>query len=210
MIQLEDAWTEAPVIAVLRGVKPDEVVAVAEALFSAGVRIVEVPLNSPQPFESLGRLAAEVADRMVIGSGTVLTSEDADRCADAGGQICVAPNTDTAVIRRALERRMVPMPGWGSVTEALAACAAGARWLKLFPAASYGPRHLKMALDVLPKDAVPIAVGGLGAAQVPEWLAVGAAGFGVGGEFFRPGDAPGTVARKAQEFMSALRAARTA
>lgn len=206
MITLATAWAEAPVIAVIRGVTPDEVVAVAEALFAEGVRIAEVPLNSPSPFESLRRLVAAMGDRMVCGSGTVLTPEDADRCADAGGQICVAPNTDAAVIGRALERGMTPMPGWGSVTEALAAYAAGARWLKLFPAVSYGPAHLKQALAVLPKDAVPIPVGGVGAADVAAWGAAGATGFGVGTELYRPGDAPETVARKAQAFMAALRA----
>jgi 2-dehydro-3-deoxyphosphogalactonate aldolase len=205
MITLEEAWAEAPVIAITRGLRPDEAVAVAEALHAEGVRIMEVPLNSPEPFESLRRLVAAWGERMVFGSGTVLTAEGADACADAGGRVCVAPNTDPAVIRRALERGLVPMPGWGTVTEAFTAYAAGARWLKLFPAGTYGSRHLKAALDVLPADAVPVAVGGVGAAQVAEWRAAGAQGFGVGGEFYRKGDAPEAVAAKARAFMAALR-----
>ena len=205
MITLEDAWAQAPVIAITRGVRPDEAVAVAEALYAEGVRIVEVPLNSPEPFESLRRLRDGVGDRMVIGSGTVLTPEGADACADAGGRICVAPNSNPAVIRRALERGLTPMPGWGTVTEAFTAYAAGARWLKLFPAGTYGSKHLKAALDVLPTDVVPVAVGGVGAAQVAEWRAAGAQGFGVGGELYRKGDSPDAVAAKARTFMAALR-----
>jgi 2-dehydro-3-deoxyphosphogalactonate aldolase len=205
-ISLEQAWAEAPVVAIVRGVRPDEVVGVAEALCAEGVRIVEVPLNSPEPFDSLRRLVAAVGERMVCGSGTVLSPGDADACADAGGRVCVSPNTDPAVIRRALERGMTPMPGWGSVTEAFTAYAAGARWLKLFPAASYGPGHLKQALAVLPKDAVHIAVGGVGAAQVADWRAAGVHGFGVGSELYKPGDTVDVVRGKAAMFMAALRA----
>ena len=205
MITLDEAWAEAPVIAITRGVKPDEAVVVAEALYAEGVRIVEVPLNSPEPFESLRRLVGAVGERMVLGSGTVLTPELADACADAGGRIGVSPNTNPAVIRRALERGLVPMPGWGSVTEAFTAYDAGARFLKLFPAGSYGSKHLKAALDVLPTDSIPVAVGGVGAAQVAEWRAAGAQGFGVGGELYRKGDTPDVVAAKARTFMAALR-----
>jgi 2-dehydro-3-deoxyphosphogalactonate aldolase len=205
MITLEEAWAEAPVIAITRGVRPDEAVAVAEALYAEGVRIVEVPLNSPEPFDSLRRLVDAVGERMVCGSGTVLTPEDAERCADAGGRICVSPNTDPAVIHQALDCGMEPMPGWGSVTEAFLAHQAGARWLKLFPAVSYGSAHLKQALAVLPRDAVPVAVGGVGAAEVAEWRTAGAAGFGVGSELYKAGDSPETVSRKAHLFMAALR-----
>jgi 2-dehydro-3-deoxyphosphogalactonate aldolase len=205
-LTLQQAWAEAPVVAIIRGVRPDEVVGVAEALYAEGVRIVEVPLNSPEPFESLRRLAAGVGERMVCGSGTVLTPEDADACADAGGRVCVSPNTDPAVIVRALARGMTPMPGWGSVTEAFTAYAAGARWLKLFPAVSYGSAHLKQAMAVLPKDVVPIAVGGVGASGVAEWRTAGAAGFGVGSELYKPSDTPEIVRDRAAAFMAALRA----
>lgn len=202
---LDEAFASAPAIAILRGVSPEESVGIAEALYVAGVRIVEIPLNSPEPFESLRRVVAAVGDRMVCGSGTVLTPEDADRVAEAGGRICVSPNSDPKVISRALERGLVPMPGWATPTEALAAYAAGARWLKLFPAVSLGPAHLRQTLAVLPKDAIPIAVGGVGPAAFGDWLAAGAKGFGLGSELYRAGDTAEAVAAKAAVVMTALR-----
>ena len=205
MSRLEAAFAEAPLVAILRGVRPDEVAAVGEALHGAGVRIVEIPLNSPEPFESLRRLVDALGDQLVCGSGTVLRAEEADRVADAGGEILVSPNTDSAVIGRALERGLVPMPGFATPTEAFSAYAAGARWLKLFPAVSLGPAHLKQVMAVLPRDVRVLAVGGVGPAAFADWRAAGAQGFGLGSELYRPGDSPAAVAEKARACMAALR-----
>ena len=141
--KLESWFAQMPVVAILRGVRPEQVVAIGEALYKAGIGIIEVPLNSPEPMESIKSLADALGDRCVIGAGTVLTEADAEGVAAAGGQIAVSPNTDPAVITRSLALGMVPMPGWATVTEALVAYQAGARYLKLFPAATYGPEHVK-------------------------------------------------------------------
>lgn len=204
MITLEQAFAEAPLIAILRGVTPGEIVGVAGALADEGVRIVEIPLNSPQPFESLRRLVDAHGERLVCGSGTVLQPGKVDEVKAAGGTIVVSPNADPAVIARSLELGLTPMPGWSTPTEALACCKAGARWLKLFPAVSLGPAHLRQSLAVLPKDVVPIVVGGVGPSAFGEWLGAGAQGFGVGSELYRPGDTPEAVRAKARACMDAL------
>jgi 2-dehydro-3-deoxyphosphogalactonate aldolase len=201
---LDQAFAEAPLIAILRGVRPDEAVEIAEALFVEGVRIVEIPLNSPEPFESLRRVVDAMGERMICGSGTVLDVASVDRVVQAGGRICVSPNTDPDVIKRALTVGMTPMPGFATPTEALAAYAAGARWLKLFPAVSLGPAHLRHVLAVTPKDAIPLAVGGVGPAAFAEWLTAGARGFGLGSELYRIGDSAETVAGKARACMTAI------
>lgn len=207
-LSLEDALAEAAVIAIIRGVKPVEVEAVAEALFTAGVRVVEVPLNSPEPLDSIRRLAA-YEGRMVWGAGTVLSPEAADGVAEAGGRIAVSPNTDPAVIRRVLERGMVPLPGFGTASEAFTAYAAGARHLKLFPASTYGAAHVKALKAVLPKDARVHAVGGVGPAAMGEWRAVGVDGFGLGSELYKPGMAPEEVHTRALAAVQAAKAPKT-
>jgi 2-dehydro-3-deoxyphosphogalactonate aldolase len=200
---LEDALAQAPVIAILRGVKPDEVEGIVEALHAGGVRVVEVPLNSPDPLNSIRRLE-RFRDRMVWGAGTVLSTARVEAVAEAGGHIVVAPNTDAAVIRRTLERAMVPLPGFGTASEAFAAYAAGARHLKLFPASTYGSGHLKALRAVLPPDARVHAVGGVGPAAMAEWRAAGAAGFGLGSELYKPGFTPEQVHERA---LAAVKAA---
>jgi 2-dehydro-3-deoxyphosphogalactonate aldolase len=196
-----------PIVAILRGVKPDEVVAVAEALHDAGVRVIEVPLNSPEPLESIARLSRALGDRCLCGAGTVLTPEQVDAVKAAGGRLIVTPNTDPAVIARAVDQGLVAMPGFATASEAFAAIKAGARSLKLFPAATYGPGHLKALKSVLPAAVPVFAVGGVGPAEVAAWRAAGADGFGVGGEIYRPGDPPDMVRRKADALMAALAAA---
>ena len=204
---LEEALGEVPIVAIIRGVRPDEVLGVAEALCEAGVRVVEVPMNSPEPLDSIRRLGA-LAGRIVHGAGTVLTPEVVDAVADAGGRVIVAPNTDVAVIRRAVERGLTPMPGFGSASEAFAAYAAGARYLKLFPAATYGPGHVKALLDVLPKDVVVQPVGGVTPDSMASWWAAGARGFGMGGDLYKPGFAAEEVHRRAVAAVAAVRALR--
>ena len=204
MMNLKAALGEAPIIAIIRGVTPDEVEAVAEALISAGVRVIEVPMNSPEPLESIRRLA-RFGDRVVHGAGTVLSAEVVDQVAEAGGRIVVAPNTDAAVIRRSLERGLVPMPGFGTATEAFEAYAAGARYLKLYPASTYGVAHVKAMLDVLPKDVVVQPVGGVKPEQMADWWAAGARGFGMGGDLFKPGFTPDEVHARAVAAVATVR-----
>jgi 2-dehydro-3-deoxyphosphogalactonate aldolase len=202
---LEDALAETPIVAILRGVKPDEVVAIAEALHGAGVRVVETPLNSPDPLDSIARLAA-FKGRLVFGAGTVLSPDRVDAVADAGGEIIVSPNTDPAVIRRALERGLVPLPGFATASEGFAAYAAGARHLKLFPASTYGAGHVKALKAVLPRDARVHAVGGVGPAAMAEWREAGVDGFGLGSELYKPGWTPEQVSERARAAVAAARA----
>ncbi len=202
---LEDAMRTAPVVAILRGVRPDEIDAHAEALHSGGVRIVEIPLNSPEPFESLRRLTERWSDRLVCGSGTVLSPDLVDAVAQAGGRIVVSPNANPAVIRRSRDLGLEPMPGVQTATEAFAAYDAGARYLKLFPASSVGIGHLKALMAVLPKDATVLAVGGAGPSSMADWWAVGARGFGLGSEIYRPGQTPEESHAKAAAAIAAVR-----
>ncbi|MBW3617713.1 MAG: 2-dehydro-3-deoxy-6-phosphogalactonate aldolase [Proteobacteria bacterium] len=202
---LEDALAETPIVAILRGVKPEEVEGVAEALHAAGVRVVEVPLNSPDPLDSIGRLA-RFQGRLVWGAGTVLSPERVDAVAEAGGRIVVSPNTDPAVIRRTLERGMVPLPGFATASEGFAAYAAGARHLKLFPASTYGAGHVKALKAVLPRDARVHAVGGVGPAVMREWREAGADGFGLGSELYKPGWTPEQVSERAAAAVRAAKA----
>lgn len=206
-LSFAQAFADMPLVAILRGVRPEEVLDHAEALLAAGIRIVEVPLNSPLPFDSISRLAA-MADRMVSGAGTVLTVADAERVVVAGGQIIVSPNTDAEVIRCAVALGAVPLPGIATATEAFAALAAGARVLKLFPAATYGPGHLKALGAVLPADAVLVPVGGVGPAQMADWWAAGARGFGLGSDLYKPGMTPAEVQTRAEAAVAAVRALR--
>lgn len=203
---LEDALAECPVVAIVRGVRPDEVLAHAQALYDAGVRGVEVPLNSPDPIESIRRLAEAWGDRMVVGGGTVLSPERVDAVAQAGGRIIVAPNADAAVIRRALALNLHPIPGFATATEAFTALAAGARHLKLFPAVTYGAAHLRQLRAVLPPEAVTWAVGGVGPEAMADWWSAGARAFGVGGEIYRAGQSPADTAAKAASLVASARA----
>ena len=203
--RLAQYFDEMPVVAIIRGVQPQEVVAIGEAIVAAGIGIVEVPLNSPEPFASIERLADELADRCVVGAGTVLTVEDASRVAQAGGAIAVSPNADTAVVERCLEVGLTPMPGWATVTEAFSVYQAGARYLKLFPAGTYGAGHVKAARAVLPTDLRLIAVGGVGAGQVDDWLRAGVDGFGIGSELYTAGSSADEVHERACRVVAAVR-----
>ena len=202
---LDEALSECPVVAIVRGVKPDEVLDHAAALFEAGVRGIEVPLNSPEPIESIRRLSREFGDRMVTGAGTVLQADRVDEVAEAGGRIIVSPNTSCEVIHRAVELKLDPAPGFATATEAFMAIEAGAKHLKLFPAATYGPGHLKQLKAVLPPQAVVWAVGGVGADDLATWWAAGARAFGLGGELYRAGQSAAETAEKAGNVMAALK-----
>lgn len=203
-----DLLNEMPLVAILRGVTPDRAAAVGEALYSAGIRVIEVPLNSPEPFESIARLCKRLGKSCLIGAGTVLDATDVDRARDCGGQLIVSPNTDSRVIARALSLKMVSMPGFATATEAFGAIAAGATRLKLFPAASYGPAHVTAMRAVLPDQVKIYAVGGVGAEQIDKWLGAGAAGFGLGSELFKPGYSMADIAARAGRVVEAFANAR--
>ncbi|MEM7502938.1 MAG: 2-dehydro-3-deoxy-6-phosphogalactonate aldolase [Pseudomonadota bacterium] len=207
---LDSALAEMPVIAILRGVQPTEILAIAEVIHRAGIRIIEVPLNSPQPFDSIRRLANEFSAECVCGAGTVVADDEVDQLADVGGRIAVSPNTNVAVIRRSLERGIEPVPGWSSATDAFAAHHAGARHLKLFPAGTFGTDHLKALLAVLPPSVAVVAVGGIGVDAIDDWFAAGARGFGIGSELYRPGDTPDRVFERAEHIVTAVRRSRFA
>lgn len=203
---LDDALAHCPVVAIMRGVRPDEILDHVQALHDAGVRGVEVPLNSPEPLESIRKVGEGFGDRMAFGAGTVLTAERVDAVASVGGRIIVSPNTSPEVIRRSVELELDPAPGFATATEAFMALDAGARHLKLFPAVTYGPAHLKQLKAVLPKDAVVWAVGGVGPDTMAEWWAVGARAFGLGGEIYRAGQSVEETAQKAAKVVAAARA----
>jgi 2-dehydro-3-deoxyphosphogalactonate aldolase len=173
-------------VGILRGVVPDKVIDVAKVLHAAGFRVIEVPLNSPEPFASISALAGALPADCLVGAGTVLTGQDVHRTHAAGGRLVVAPNCDEQVIGEAIKLGMRVMPGIATATEAFSAARAGATQLKLFPASSHGPPHLRALLTVLPKEIKIFPVGGVTAEQIPAWLAAGAAGFGFGSELFRP------------------------
>jgi 2-dehydro-3-deoxyphosphogalactonate aldolase len=202
---LDDALAECPVVAIVRGVRPNEVLDHAQALYDAGVRGIEVPLNSPEPIESLRRLAGAWGERMVIGAGTVLHADRVDEVASAGGRIIVSPNTSADVIRRAVALKLDPIPGFATATEAFAAIEAGARHLKLFPAITYGPAHLKQLKAVLPAEVMVLAVGGVGPGDLATWWAAGAQAFGLGGELYRAGQSAAETAEKARRVVDAVR-----
>jgi 2-dehydro-3-deoxyphosphogalactonate aldolase len=203
---LDDALAACPVIAILRGVRADEILDHARALFEAGVRAIEVPLNSPDPLTSIGRLAAAFGDTCVCGAGTVLSIAQVDDVAAVGGRLIVSPSADPAVIARTVALGLASAPGVATATEAFAAIQAGARHLKLFPAATYGPGHLKQLKAVLPPQIVVLAVGGVGPDAMAEWRAAGALGFGLGSELYKAGQSPAETAAKVQRVVAAVRA----
>ena len=207
-MQSDPSTGEPGLIAILRGVVPERVLGVAEVLYAAGFRAIEVPLNSPEPFASIAALAGGVQDDCLVGAGTVLDAGDVRRTHAAGGRLVVAPNFDAAVVAEAIRMAMQVLPGIATATEAFAALRAGATQLKLFPASSYGPRHLQALRTVLPKGINILPVGGVAADQIPDWLAAGAAGFGFGSELFRPDYSLADIARRAQLIVQAFRDAR--
>jgi 2-dehydro-3-deoxyphosphogalactonate aldolase len=198
---------ETTLVAILRGVTPDRIVAIADALYEAGIRAIEVPLNSPDPYSSIIALAAWRRADCLVGAGTVLGVEQVRRTHEAGGQLIVAPNCDTAVIESAVRLGMRAMPGFATATEAFAALKAGATHLKLFPAVSHAPAHLRALRTVLPSDTRLYPVGGIGAADIADWMAAGASGFGFGSELFRPEYALAEIARRARVLVEAFNSA---
>jgi 2-dehydro-3-deoxyphosphogalactonate aldolase len=203
-MELRDWLRRCPLIAILRGIKPEEAEPVCEALESAGLAIVEVPLNSPQPMDSIARLAARFGERLLIGAGTVLTAAQVAEVARAGGRLIVTPHADAEVVRAARGHGMLAAPGFFTPAEAFAMLATGAHAIKLFPAEAASPAVLRAICAVLPPDTLVLPVGGIGPDNMAPWLAAGAGGFGIGSSIYKPGDTPETVASKARALMQAL------
>jgi 2-dehydro-3-deoxyphosphogalactonate aldolase len=200
---------ETAIVAILRGVSPEQVVAIADVLYHAGIRKIEVPLNSPEPFASIARLAALSRTDWLIGAGTVLNVDDVRRTHAAGGRLIVSPNCNTDVIRGALQLGMDVLPGIATATEAFGAIDAGAKHIKLFPAVTYGPRHLEALRAVLPTDVGVYPVGGVGAQDIARWLGAGAAGFGFGSELFRPSYSLADIEQRAKQLVHTMQQARS-
>ena len=199
--------SELPLVAILRGVTPSRIAGVAAALFEAGFRAIEVPLNSPEPLKSIEILARAYGDRCLTGAGTVLTLEQVDQVADVGGKLMVTPNTNPEGNARGVKRGLTVMPGFYTPSEGFAAVQAGAKYLKLFPASTGGIGHLQAMLAVLPKSVPVYAVGGVGAGNMSEWRKAGAAGFGLGSELFKPDFTDEEIAVRARKCVAAFKAA---
>lgn len=203
---LRDHLAPLPLVAVLRGITPEEIEPVGGALVDAGFRMLEVPLNSPRPFDSIAALAKRFGERCLTGAGTVLQVDDVARVEAAGGRLVVMPHADLAIVREAKRRGLACLPGVATPTEAFAALAAGADGLKMFPAEQLSPAVLKAWRAVLPPRTLLFPVGGIRPDNLAPWWAVGADGFGTGSNLFRPGATTADVAAIAQAFATAIAA----
>ena len=195
---------ECPLVAIIRGVTPDEAEAIGEAISEGGINIIEVPLNSPEPLKSIEKLAKRFGDRVLVGAGTVLKTEDVARVRDAGGRIIVSPDTNLDVISAAAGAGLVASPGYFTPSEAFAALRAGATALKLFPAEGASPAVLKAQRAVIPADVPILAVGGIKPDNMRGWIDAGATGFGLGGGLYKPGQSPGETLDKARAYVAGL------
>ncbi|WP_319518104.1 2-dehydro-3-deoxy-6-phosphogalactonate aldolase [uncultured Martelella sp.] len=202
---LDDAFAAMPLVAILRGVTVDEVDAVADAVIDAGFRFIEVPLNSPDPFTSIARLAARLPDNVLVGAGTVLTTDDVDRLHDAGGTLMVSPNVDPAVIGKAVSYGMATMPGALTPTECFQALKAGASAVKIFPAGRMGPGYLPDIKAVLPKGTRLLPVGGVDVTNMAAFMEKGAAGFGFGSTLYKSGKSVEEIAVSARALVAEYR-----
>lgn len=206
-LDLKGWLARCPLVAILRGVAPDEVVDIAAALEAHGIRIVEVPMNSPEPIESVRRLVQRFGARMLIGAGTVMSPETVDEIDAYGGRLVVTPHAAGDVVRAAKRHGMIACPGIATPTEAFAMLEAGADAIKLFPAEGSNPAALRGLRAVLPPGALVLPVGGIDAGNMGPWLAAGAAGFGIGSAIYKPGDTADRVATKAAALIAGLRGA---
>lgn len=198
-------FAECPLIAIIRGVTPAEAGAIAGALYEGGIRIIEVPLNSPEPLESIRIIAGKFGDRALVGAGTVLDPSKVTEVAKAGGRLIVSPNTNRAVIEATVAAGMVSSPGYLTPSEAFDAIRAGAHSIKLFPAEAASPAVVKAQKAVLPKDIPLIVVGGVTPESVAGWLQAGADAFGLGGGLYKPGQDAKTTLEKTRAYVEAVR-----
>jgi 2-dehydro-3-deoxyphosphogalactonate aldolase len=200
-------FSQCPLVAIIRGVTPTEAVEIGEAIFAAGIRIIEVPLNSPDPIASIAALAEHFGERALIGAGTVLEPEDVARVAEAGGRLIVSPNTYAPVIEATVAAGLVSSPGFFTPSEAFTALRAGAHALKFFPAEAAAPRVVRGMKAVLPPAVPLLVVGGVAPDNVTDWMAAGADGFGLGSGVYRPGQDAATVGAQAAAYVAAVRSA---
>lgn len=208
MIRLEDHLARLPLVAILRGLRPEEANSIAEVLFASGFGVLEVPLNSPAPLESIATIAARFPDRLV-GAGTVTAVREVDDVFDAGGRLVVMPHLDTSLVRRARDRGMICVPGVATPTEAFAALRSGADALKLFPAEMLQPEVVRAWRSVLPRATRLLPVGGITPDRIDAYWRAGADGFGLGSALFKPGLGPQQVERNAEAFRVAMDVARS-
>jgi 2-dehydro-3-deoxyphosphogalactonate aldolase len=204
MRSFQDAFAACPLVAILRGVQPDECLAIGQALVDAGFTIIEVPLNSPDPYASIALLSRELGGRALIGAGTVTLPQQVDDVAQAGGRLIVMPHANVQVVVEAKALTLTALPGFATPTEAFAALEAGADGLKLFPAEASPPKVLKSLRAVLPKDVPVLPVGSITVENMGEYWAAGANGFGLGSALYKPGSTADQVAKSAAKFKAAV------
>ena len=195
-----------PLVAIIRGVTPGEVEEIGEAIVGAGIRIIEVPLNSPDPLDSIARLSKRLGERALVGAGTVLTTAQVAEVAAAGGKLIVSPNVNAAVIEASVAAGLVSCPGYFTPTEAFAALDAGATALKLFPAEAATPAVIKAQRAVIPRSVFLLVVGGVSATTMRPWLDAGADGFGLGSGLYVPGRSAAETGERARAYVEALAA----
>jgi 2-dehydro-3-deoxyphosphogalactonate aldolase len=203
--QLRSYLDQCPLIGIIRGVTPEDAEATGDAIFDAGIRIIEVPLNSPEPLKSIEKLTAKFGDQALVGAGTVFTPGSVEDVQAVGGRLIVCPHVNASVIRAAATAGLVSCPGYFTPTEAFAALDAGATALKLFPAEGASPAVLKGQLAVIPKDVPIFAVGGISPDNMQPWLDAGASGFGLGSGLYKPGQSAAETAEKARAYVAGLR-----
>jgi 2-dehydro-3-deoxyphosphogalactonate aldolase len=199
-----DALAECPLVAILRGLRPDEAEAIGDALYEGGIRIIEVPLNSPSPLDSIALLSRRLGARAVVGAGTVLDVSQVAAVRDAGGSLVVSPSTNAEVIAASVAAGMISCPGYFTPTEAFTAIGAGAHALKLFPAEAATPAMVKAQRAVLPRDIPLLVVGGVLPEAMAGWFAAGADGFGLGSGIYRPGQSAVETLERARAYRAAL------
>jgi 2-dehydro-3-deoxyphosphogalactonate aldolase len=205
-MDLRAALSYCPIVAILRGVKPDEIEGVGDALIEAGITVIEVPLNSPQPFESIARLAARHGHHALVGAGTVLEAADVPRLKEAGGKLVVAPNFDADVVRAAKAAGLASLPGVMTPSEGFAALKAGADGLKLFPAEIIPPAVFKAWRAVFSADCLMLAVGGVGVDNIKVYADAGASGYGIGSALYKPGRPAAEIGKLARALVNAAKA----
>ena len=204
--RFESAMSKLPLVAILRGVKPEEAGGILEALVGAGFAMIEIPLNSPDPFRSIAALRRAAPADVLVGAGTVLNLDDVARLVDAGGDLMVSPNVDIEVVAAAKARNLVALPGVATPSEAFAALKAGADGLKAFPAEALPPAVVKAWRAVVPKRVPLLPVGGITPSTMAPYVAAGASGFGLGSALYKPGDSAAIVSERARAFAAAWRA----
>ena len=203
---LQQYLGQCPLIAIVRGVTPDQAEAIGDAVYEGGIRIIEVPLNSPDPLNSIERLARHFGDRALIGAGTVISVDQVEQVRQAGGRIVVSPDTNPQVIAAAAAAGLVSCPGYFTPSEAFTALRAGATALKLFPAEGATPAVLKAHLAVIPREVPLLIVGGVKPDNMRPWLDAGAVGFGLGGGLYKPGQTAADTLEKARAYVAGAKA----